>query len=175
VKTAIKTLRGAALLLGCALLLTTSAWAAAPGIHPDGPATTYRGWGPSVLTADGYVCTLFDSLGVRVGSVQFHDDGRIDLTLGTEQAHFVAQAEGFTDFHDLDTNVFPDIPKQFKAKDGYRLMTFTGRFAVGANTAVDDPVTDLAKTISVVEARCVYVVDSAGNIVFCLNCIFTVS
>jgi hypothetical protein len=170
----IKNLKVAALVFAGAVWFTSAAWAAG-GIHPDGPSTTYRGWGPSVPTPDGYVCTLFDSLGVRVGSVQFHSDGRIDLTVGTEQAHFVAHTAGITDFHDLDTAAFPSIPNQFKSKDGYRLMTFTGRFQVGANVAVAQPVTDLAKTTSVVEARCVYVVDSEGNVVFCLNCIFAMS
>jgi hypothetical protein len=167
-----KTARRATFVLGCALVLTTSAWAA--GLHPDGPATTYRGGGPSVATADGYVCTIFDSLGVRVGSVQFHADGRIDVTVGTEQAHFATNPVGFTDIHPLDTATFPDIPKQFRT-NGYRLMVFTGRFQVGANMVVTAPVTDFASSISVVEARCVYIVDSAGNVVFCLNCIFTIS
>ena len=168
-----KTARRATFVLGCALVLTTSAWAA--GLHPDGPATSYRGWGPSVPTADGYVCTIFDSFGVRVGSVQFHSDGRADVTVGTEQAHLVANPVGFTDIHDLDNATFPDIPKQFKSKDGYRLMVFTGRFQIGTNTVVGMPETDLADSISVVEARCVYIIDSAGNVVFCLNCMFTIS
>ena len=167
-----KTARRATFVLGCALVLTTSAWAA--GLHPDGPATTYRGGGPSVPTADGYVCTIFDSLGVRVGSVQFHADGRTDVTVGTEQAHFVTNPVGFTDIHNLDTATFPDIPKQFR-NNGYRLMVFTGRFQAGANMTVGTPETDFADSISVVEARCVYVIDSAGNVVFCLNCIFTIS
>ena len=168
-----KTPRMAMFVLACAFVLTTPCWAA--GLHPDGPATTYRGFGPSVPTTDGYVCTIYDSFGVRVGSVQFHADGRIDLTIGTEQAHFVTNPVGFGDIHDLDTATFPDIPKQFKSKDGYRLMVFTGRFEVGVNTAVGTPETRLADDISVVEARCVYVIDSAGNVVFCLNCVFTIS
>jgi hypothetical protein len=172
--TRIRTLRTATFTIACAVWMTAAAWAAAP--HPDGPATTYRGWGPSAATADGYICTIFDSLGVRVGAVQFHADGRIDLTLGTEQAHFALTAPaGFTDFHDLDTTTFPSIPKKFTAQDGYRLMIFSGRFSVGENMTVAGPITSLASSISVVEARCVYVVDSAGNVVFCLNCIFTMS
>jgi hypothetical protein len=168
-----KTLTGAGFVLGCALVLTTPAWAIST--HPDGAATTYRGWGPSVPTADGYACTIYDALGVRVGSVQFHADGRIDVTLGTEQAHFVTNPVGFADIHDLDTATFPDIPKQFQSKGGYRLMVFTGRFQVGVNTAVGTPETELADRISAVEARCVYIIDSAGNVVFCLNCTFTIS
>jgi hypothetical protein len=172
--TRIKTLRTATFAIACAVWMTAAAWAAAP--HRDGPATTYRGWGPSVVTADGYICTIFDSLGVRVGEVQFHADGRIDLTLGTEQAHYALTAPaGITTFHDLDTTTFPSIPKKFRARDGYHLMIFTGRFSVGENMMVDAPITALARSISVVEARCVYVVDSAGNVVFCLNCTFTVS
>src|SRR5262249_58381168 len=167
-----KTLRGAPFVLGCALVLTTPAWAA--GLHPDGPATTYRGWGPSVPTAGGYVCTIFDSLGVRVGSAQFHADGRVDLTVGTEQAHFVTNPVGFTDIHPLDSATFPDIPRQFRS-NGYRLMVFTGRFQVGANMTVGTPETELADSISVVEARCVYIVDSAGNVALCLNCMVTIS
>jgi hypothetical protein len=128
-----------------------------------------------VLTADGYVCSIYDSLGVRVGSVQFHADGRVDLSVGTAQAHFVTNPVGFTDVHDLDTAAFPDIPRQFKSKDGYRLLVFTGRYQVGANMAVGTPETELADGISVVEARCVYVIDSRGNVVFCLNCMFTIS
>jgi hypothetical protein len=166
-----KTLRGAAFVLGCTLVLSTPAWAA---VHPDGPATTYRGGGASVPTADGYICTIYDSLGARVGSVQFHADGRIDVTVGTEQAHFVTNPVGFTDIHAMDTATFPDVPKQFR-NGGYRLMTFTGRFQIGANMTVGTPETELADSISVVEARCVYVIDSAGNVVFCLNCIFTIS
>jgi hypothetical protein len=99
----------------------------------------------------------------------------MDLTLGTQQANFWADPVGITNFHELDMATFPSIPKQFKSKAGYRLMTFTGRFAVGENLGVDEPVTELAETVSVVEARCVYIVDSAGNVVFCLNCIFSVS
>ena len=81
---------------------------------------------------------------------------------------------GFTDIHPLDTATFPNIPRQFRT-DRYRLMVFTGRFQIGANMAVAEPATDFANSISVVEARCVYVIDSAGNVVFCLNCIFTIS
>src|SRR6266496_4397257 len=99
---AMKTLKTVTLVFACAVWLTSPAWAAG-GIHPDGASTIYRGAGPSVPTADGYVCTLFDAHGVRVGAVQFHADGRIDLTVGTEQAHFAAGAPGLTDLHDIDT------------------------------------------------------------------------
>jgi hypothetical protein len=167
-----RTFKTATFAFGCALMLSTAAWAA--GMHPDGKATTYRGWGPSVATTDGYACALHDALGVRVGAVQFHADGRIDVTLGTEQAHFVANPIGLTDIHNLDIATFPDVPRAFR-NGNYRLMVFTGRFQVGANMAVGTPETALADSISVVEARCVYIVDSAGNVVFCLNCIFTIS
>jgi hypothetical protein len=172
--TAIKTLRIATVLAACAVSLGLAAGARA-ATHPDGASTTYRGWGPTALSADGYACTLFDSSGVQVGSVAFHGDGRIDLTLGTEQAHFQAAPIGLTDVHELDPASFPDLPARFKDKQGYRLLTFTGRFAVGVNMDAVEPVTQLAKNISVVEARCVYVIDDAGNVVFCLNCLFAVS
>jgi hypothetical protein len=172
--TGIKTLRGAAFLFACTVWLIPTAWAQSPGIHPDGPATTYRGGGPTVLTADGYTCTLFESHGVRVGSATFHSDGRIDLTLGTEQAHFVAAPVGLTTLYPIDVASFPSIPTRFR-NNSYQLMVFTGRFAVGQNLFVNSPVTDLGKSISVVEARCVYVIDLAGNVQFCLNCVFTIS
>lgn len=167
-----KTSTVAFLLFACSTLLAASAEAAA--LHPDGPTATYRGFGPSQPTADGYICALFDSFGVRVGSVQFHADGRIDLKLGTEEAHYRALTPGITDFHDLDWSAFPEIPKEFKKAD-YRLMVFSGRFVVGDNTTEVMPFTELADDISVVEARCVYIVDGAGNVVFCLNCIFTLA
>lgn len=171
-----KTSTFAAVLFACAAVLTSPAWAAS-GKHPDGAAATYRGWGPSNQLADGYECTLFDSLGVRAGSVAFHTDGTIDLALGTEQAHFQATVSGVTAIYDLDAvaDAFPSIPSQFKSKGGYRIMIFTGRFAVGENIFVINPVTELAQSISVVEARCIYIIDTDGNVVFCLNCAFVVS
>jgi hypothetical protein len=168
---AIKTL-GVAILFACMAIVNSTP--AEAGMHPDGPATIYRAWGPTVPTQDGYACTLFDSFGVQVGSVQFHADGRADVTIGTEQAHFIGQTMGLAAFHPLDTFGFPDIPKQYR-KDGYRLMTYSARMAVGENMSVASPSTSLAQSISVVEVRCVYIVDSAGNIVFCLNCLFVVS
>jgi len=170
----IKTLRGAALLFACTVWLTSTASAQNPNTHPDGPSTTYRGWGPSALTADGYECTLFESRGVRVGSAAFHRDGRVDLTLGTEQAHFVMARGGLATFYPIDIASFPSIPDRFKS-GRYQLMVFAGRFVVGENLFVNGPVTDLAKGISIVEARCVYITDLAGNVLFCLNCIFTIS
>ena len=170
----IKMLRGAALLFAFAVLLTSTSSAQTSRTHPDGPSATYRGWGPTVLTADGYECTLFDSRGVRVGSAAFHSDGRIDLTVATEQAHFVAAPVGLTTLHPMDLASFPSIPAQFR-NDRYQLMVFTARFAVGENFFVNAPVTELATSISVVEARCVYIIDRAGNVVFCLNCTFVIS
>src|SRR5262245_24520512 len=160
----IKTL-GVAILLACIALVNSTP--AAAGTHPDGKSATYRAWGPTALTQDGYACALFDSLGVQVGAVQFHADGRVDVTIGAEQAHFIGQTMGLTAFHPLDIVAFPDIPRQYR-RDGYQMMTVTARMAVGANTIVAAPSTPLAQSISVVEARCVYIVDSAGNIVFCL-------
>jgi hypothetical protein len=162
-------------LFACATLLSSPAWAA-NGKHPDGPAATYRGWGPTDLLADGYECSLFDSLGVRAGSIAFHSDGTLDLSIGTEQAHFQAAPVGVTQFYDLDAvaDSFPSIPQKYRGK-GYRIMTFTGRFAVGENIFVIDPATELAESISVVEARCVYIVDADGNVLFCLNCTFVIS
>ena len=168
---AIKTL-GIAILFACMAIVNATPVEAA--MHPDGQATLYRAWGPTVPTQDGYLCPLFDSFGVQLGSVQFHFDGRADLTIGTEQAHFIGQTMGFVAFGPLDTFGFPDIPKQYR-KDGYRLMTFSSRMAVGVNMFVVQPATPLAQSISVVEARCVYIVDSAGNVVFCLNCLFVLS
>ncbi len=167
----IKTLAITILFACMALVNSTPAEA---GTHPDKPSTTYRAWGPTVATQDGIICTLFDSFGVQLGSVQFHADGRADLTIGVEQAHFIGQTMGLTAFHPLDTFAFPDIPRQYR-KDGYRLMTVSSRMAVGVNTIVALPSTPLAQSISVVEARCVYIVDSDGNIVFCLNCVFVLS
>ena len=170
----IKTLCGAAFLFAFLVLLTSTASAQTPRTHPDGPSTTYRGWGPTVLTVDGYECTLFDSMGVRVGSVAFHNDGRADLNVGTEQAHFVAAPAGLTTLHPMDVASFPSIPTQFR-NGRYQLKVFAARLAVGANLFVIAPVTELAQSVSVVEARCVYIIDLAGNVVFCLNCMFTVS
>src|SRR5262245_8578133 len=167
----IKTL-GVAILFACTVLVSAIPAEATP--HPDGQSTTYRGWGAALRTQDGYICSLSDSLGAQVGSVEFHADGRVDLTIGAEQAHFVAQPVGFTDVHPLDTAAFPDIPRQYRS-NGYQIMTFTARLAVGVNTSIASPLTPLAQRISVVEARCVYIVDSAGNVVFCLNCVFVVS
>lgn len=162
-------------LFACATLLSSPAWAAS-GKHPDGPAATYRGWGPTEILADGYECSLFDSLGVRAGSVAFHGDGRLDLAIGTEQAHFQAASIGVTSFHDLDAvaDSFPSIPQKYRGK-GYRIMIFTGRFAVDENVFVIEPVTELAESISAVEARCVYIVDADGNVLFCVNCTFVIS
>jgi len=167
----IKTLGLAILIAGGALVHSMPAEA---GTHPDGPSTTYRGWGQTVRTQDSYICTLFDSFGVQVGSAEFHADGRVDVTIGAEQAHFIGQTMGLVALHPLDTFAFPDIPRQYR-KDGYQLMSFSARMAVGVNTIVASPLTPLAQSISIVEARCVYIVDSAGNVVFCLNCVFVVS
>ena len=172
--TGIKMLRGAAFLFAFTVFVTSTSSAQTPRTHPDGPSTTYRGWGPTVLTADGYECTLFDSMGVRVGSVAFHNDGRADLNVGTEQAHLVAAPVGLTTIHPMDVASFPSIPTQFR-NGRYQLKVFTVRLAIGANLFVNAPVTELAESVSVVEARCVYIIDLAGNVVFCLNCMFTVS
>lgn len=171
-----KTFKFATLLIACAAMLALPAWAA-NGRHPDGPAATYRGWGPTDLLADGYQCTLFDSLGVQTGAVAFHDDGTIDLTLGTQQARFQATSAGVKAIYDLNSvaDAFPSIPQQYKSKGGYQIMVFAGRFAVGQNLFPVAPVTQLAQSISVVEARCVYIIDGNGNVVFCLNCSFMFS
>src|SRR5262245_58245836 len=168
---AIKTL-GVAILFACMAIVNSTP--AEAGTHPDGPPTTYRAWGPTLLTQDGYACTLFDSFGIQVGSVQFHSDGRVDVTIGAEQAHFIARPVGITGFSALDTASFPDIPRQYR-NGGYQMMTFSARLAVGVNMIVASPPTPLAQSISTVEVRCVYIVDSAGNIVFCLNCVFVLS
>ena len=172
--TGIKMLRGAAFLFAFTILLISTSSAQTPRTHPDGPSTTYRGWGPTVLLADGYECTLFDSMGVRVGSAAFHSDGRIDLTVATEQAHFAAAPVGLTTLYPMDLASFPSIPSQFK-NERYQLMVFAARFAVGTNLFVNAPVTELAKSVSVVEARCLYIIDQAGRVVFCLNCSFIIS
>jgi hypothetical protein len=168
----IKTL-GLAILFACTALVSSTPAQAAT--HPDGRSTTYRGWGATALTQDGYVCALFDSFGVQAGSVEFHADGRIDVTIGAEQARFIAQPVGVAAFHPLDTATFPDIPRQYRGRDGYQIMTYTARLVVGVNLSVASPTTPLAQSISVVEARCVYIVDSDGNVVFCLNCAFVLS
>lgn len=162
-------------LFACAAM-TSPAWAA-NGKHPDGPAATYRGWGPSDQLADGYACTLFDSLGVRSGSIAFHDGGTGDLTIGTEQAHFQMTAPGVTAIYDLDAvaDSFPSIPQQYKSQGGYQIMIFTGRFEAGKNLFAIEPVTEFASGISTIEARCVYILDADGNVVFCLNCFFVIS
>src|SRR5215470_5980089 len=134
--TGIKMLKGAAFLFAFAVLLTVTSSAQTPRTHPDGPSTTYRGWGPTVLTADGYECTLFDSMGVRVGSVAFHNDGRADLNLATEQAHFVSAPVGLTTLHPMDVASFPSIPTQFR-NGRYQLMVFAARFVIGANLSVN--------------------------------------
>src|SRR5215475_9385200 len=164
--TGIKTLRGAAFLFACAVWLISTAWAQERSTHPDGPSTTYRGWGPAELTADSYTCTLFESRGVRIGSATFHSDGRIDLTIGAEQTHFVAAPVGLSTHYPIDVSSFPSIPSRFR-NDRYQLMVFTGRFAVGENLFINGQPTELASSISVVEARCVYIVDLAGNVQFC--------
>src|SRR5215831_21145966 len=127
--TGIKMLRGAAFLFAFTILLISTSWAQTPRTHPDGPSTSYRGWGPTVLSADAYECTLFDSMGVRVGSAAFHSDSRIDLTIATEQAHFVAAPVGLTTLYPMDLASFPSIPPQFK-NERYRLMVFAARFEV---------------------------------------------
>jgi len=172
--TGIKTLSGAAFLFAFTVLVTSTAWAQSPSTHPDGPSTTYRGWGPAELTADSYTCTLFESSGVRVGSATFHNDGKLDVTVGTSQAHFVAAPVGLTTVHPIDVASFPSIPTRFR-NERYQLMVFTARFVVGENLFVSQPVTEMASHISAVEARCVYVIGLAGNVRFCLNCMFTVS
>src|SRR5262249_44171715 len=141
--TGIKTL-GAAILFACTALLNSTP--AEAGTHPDGQSTAYRAWGPTTLTQDGYACTLFDSFGVQVGSVQFHADGRIDVTVGAEQAHFITRPVGISDFHPLDVVTFPDIPKQYRS-GGYQMMTFSARLAAGVNMAVASPSTPLAQSV----------------------------
>jgi hypothetical protein len=172
--TGIKMLRGAAFLFAFTVLLNSTSSAQTSRTHPDGPATTYRGWGPTVLIADGYECTLFDTMGVRVGSAAFHRDGRIDLTVATEQAHFQMTPVGLTTLHPIDVASFPSIPAQFR-NERYQLLVFAGRGVVGANLFVNAPVTEFAESISVVEARCVYIIDQAGNVVYCLNCMYVIS
>src|ERR1041385_8977330 len=142
----IKTL-GIAILFACMALVNSTP--AEAGTHPDGKATAYRGWGPTVPTQDGYICTLFDSFGVQVGSVQFHADGRIDATVGVEQAHFLTRPVGLSDVHALDTITFPDIPRQYRT-DGYQIMTFSARLVAGVNMVVGSPTTSLAQSISVI-------------------------
>jgi hypothetical protein len=172
--TGIKALSGAAFLLAFTVLVNFTAWAQSQSTHPDGPSTTYRGWGPAELTEDSYTCTLFESSGVRVGSATFHSDGRLDVTVGTSQAHFVAAPVGLTTRQPIDVASFPSIPTRFR-NERYQLMVFTARFVVGENLFVNEPVTEMVKHISAIEARCVYVIDLAGNVRFCLNCFFTVS
>ena len=172
--TGIKMLRGAAFLFAITVLLTSTSSAQTSRTHPDGPSTTLRGWGPTVPTADGYECTLFDSMGVRAGSAAVHGDGRIDLTVATEQAHFQMTRVGLTSLHPIDVASFPSIPQRFR-DERYQLLVFAGRGVVGENLFVNAPVTEFAESISVVEARCVYIIDRAGNVVFCLNCMYVIS
>jgi hypothetical protein len=171
--TRIKTLRRAALLLAGAVWLTS---AASAQTHPDGSSTTYRGWGPANQLQGGYECPLFESRGVRVGSIAFYRDGRVNLTIGQLGAKFNAAGVGITTLHPLDVASFPSIPLRFRTS-GYQLMVYTARFKVGENLHVRDGklVEDNGLDISVIEARCVYIVDLAGNVQFCLNCAFTIS
>jgi hypothetical protein len=169
----IKTLKKAALLLAAAAWLTS---AASAQTHPDGSSTTYQGWGPAEQLQGGYECTLFESRGFRVGSIAFYRDGRINLTIGRGTAHFTSPRVGITTVHPLDVASFPSIPLRFRTS-GYQLMVYTARFKLWENLFVKDSklVEEETMGISSIETRCVYIVDLAGNVQFCLNCAITVS
>lgn len=172
--TRIKTLKRAALVLAAAVWLTS---AASAQNHPDGSSTTWRGWGPAEQLQGGYECTLFESRGLRLGSIAFYRDGRINLTIGRTTAHFTSPRVGITTVHPLDVASFPSIPLRFRTS-GYQLMVYTARFKLLENLFVkytDDKLEEVNMGISSIEARCVYIIDLAGNVVFCLNCAITVS
>lgn len=147
--------------------------------HPDGSCDTYRGWGPTSLSMTGYTCTLFNSDGAAAGEIYFgFSDGAIDVVLGGRDAHFSSTgAGGVFGFAPLDEAAFPDladVPAEFKTDD-HSLLSFSGRSVIGENVDIADPETALARSISVVEARCVYIIDSNGIPVYCLNCLFGVT
>jgi len=147
-------------------------------LHPDGSAISYRGWGPTTLSQDGYTCTLYDSNASRAGEIHFaFAGGRMDLRLGGRDAHFISDGSGLFSFHNLDQAAFPNlanVPAEFKTA-GHSMMVFAARGQIGVNTQIATPVTSLARSITVVEARCVYIVDSSDVPVYCMNCIYEIS
>src|SRR5215831_15549575 len=96
-----------------ALVTVAAAFALATPLidrHPDGPATAYRGWGPTSISQDGYTCTLYAPTGNRVGSFfSGFTNGKVDLNLYGKEAHFSIDPGGFLDLQDLDEGTFPNL------------------------------------------------------------------
>lgn len=146
--------------------------------HPDGASAAYRGWGPTTLSQDGYTCTLYNSDGSEAGEIHFgFFNGAVDLVLGGREAHFTNEGSATLGFGPLDEAAFPSlagVPDQFKTA-AHSMLTVAGRGEIGVNARIAEPVTPLARSVRVVEIRCVYIVDGYGVPVWCLNCLFEVT
>jgi len=152
----------------------------APPTHPDGNSLTYRGWGPSNGDEDGYECTLYGPAGDVVGTISFTATGTAHLVLPGREANFQIAAYGYNELHPLDAEAMANFPILSTVPDEYKqagnqILVFAGRYEAGTNLFLIEPVTPFASEINTIEARCIYILDSNGNVIFCLNCVFVIS
>jgi len=150
---------------------------AAQTAHPDGAAVTYRGWGKSTVAAPGHNCPLYDEHGFKVGEVTFPDGDSGTLSIHGKTGSFDVVTPGVAvpvPMDDAALGAFPNIPAEYR-NGNYGLLYFNGHYVLGDSLEWTTPDSPLARLINVVDARCIYIVDAQGNIVFCLNCIFSFS
>lgn len=158
-------------------------------IHPDGGARTFRGFGPTVISADGYGCTLYNELGVKVGTITHHYD---DVThpeagqtvildvVGGSLTGVGAGPMGVMGFGELGA-IGAEIPAEYNNPADYGIMVFSARVEDG-NDFDFTRTSGVLRNASVVEPRCIFIVPlhpTPGNPnmlpVFCLNCIYSIS